>query len=109
MGIVTVFFGSIVITLSGAKGGSNPLRGDLLALAGAFLAACYTMIGKISRDRLSTTVYTTMVYAAGGLTVLVAALWQGIPLTGYGSRDLLCSLGLTIFCTLLGHSVFSWH
>ena len=107
-GIVMVFLGSVVITLGGAKGGNDPLRGDLLALAGAILVACYTMIGKISRNRLSTTVYTTMVYTAVTLTVLIAALWQDIPLTGYGSRDLLCSLGLEIFCTLLGHSVFSW-
>ena len=108
LGIFAVFTGSIVITIGGVKGGSDPLRGDLLALAGAALVAAYTMIGKISRSHLSTTVYTTIVYAAGMLTVLLAALWQKIPLTGYGSSDILCSFGMTVFCTLLGHSVFSW-
>ena len=107
-GIVAVFLGSVIITLGGARGGSDPLRGDLLALVGAFFVACYTMLGKISRSRLSTTVYTTIVYAAGTLTVLVAALWQKVPLIGYGNRNLLCGLGLAVFCTLLGHSIFSW-
>lgn len=107
-GIVAVFLGSIIITLGGVKGGSNPLYGDLLALIGAVFVACYTVLGKISRSRLSTTVYTTIVYAAGTITVLVAALWKQIPLTGYGSRNLLCGLGLAVFCTLLGHSIFSW-
>ncbi|MGI6013534.1 MAG: DMT family transporter [Oscillospiraceae bacterium] len=108
IGIVAVFFGSVIITLGGARGGSNPLRGDLLALVGAFFVACYTMLGKIVRSRLSTTVYTTIVYAAGTLTVLIAALWKQVPLVGYGSRNLLCGLGLAVFCTLLGHSIFSW-
>lgn len=108
VGIFVVFAGSIIVTIGGAKGGSDPLRGDLLALAGAFFVAGYTMLGKIGRRRLSTTVYTTFVYAAGLLTVLLAARLQGVPLTGYSSRDLLCALGLAVFCTLLGHSVYSW-
>lgn len=45
-GIVAVFLGSVIITLGGARGGSDPLRGDLLALVGAFFVACYTMLGK---------------------------------------------------------------
>ena len=40
--------------------------------------------------------------------VLAAALAGGQPLTGWGPVNLLAGLGMAVFCTLLGHSVFSW-
>ena len=42
------------------------------------------------------------------MTVLLASLAFGLRLTGYGTRNLLAALGLAVFCTLLGHSVYSW-
>jgi len=32
----------------------------------------------------------------------------GTPLTGHGTVNYLTGLGMAVFCTLLGHSVFSW-
>ena len=70
--------------------------------------AVYTVIGRVVRQRLSTTVYTTLVYGAGCLTAAALAAGGGVSLTGYDPVNLWIGLGLAVFCTRLGHSVFSW-
>ena len=106
VGIALAFAGSAAVAL-GSGGGGN-LRGDLLALSGAAFMAVYTVIGRIVRQKLSTTVYTTLVYGAGCLTAAALAVGGGVSLTGYDPVNLWIGLGLAVFCTLLGHSVFSW-
>ena len=101
------FGGSVAVALAGASGGSA-LRGNLFALAGSVCMAVYTMLGAVCRRRLSTTVYTSLVYLSAAGTVLAAALAGGQALTGWGPVNLLAGLGMAVFCTLLGHSVFSW-
>lgn len=108
IGIGGAFFGSVLIAVSDAGGGSNVLLGDGLALLGAVFVAVYTLIGTVVRRTRSTTVYTTVVYGAGALTVLLVLLLTGISPVGYGRSDYLASLGLAVFCTLMGHSIFSW-
>lgn len=108
LAIVLTFGGSVLVAFADTGVGSNPLRGNLTALAGAFCMAVYTMIGAVCRKRVSTSVYTFLVYTCATLTVLVAALVSGTPLVGHGSVNYLTALGMTVFCTLLGHSVFSW-
>ena len=106
--IVLTFAGSVLVAFADTGTGSDPLRGNLTALAGAFCMAVYTMIGAVCRKRVSTSVYTFLVYTCAALTVLAAALVSGTPLTGHGAVNYLTALGMTVFCTLLGHSVFSW-
>ena len=106
--IVLTFAGSVLVAFADTGAGSDPLRGNLTALAGAFCMAVYTMIGAVCRKRVSTSVYTFLVYTCAALTVLAAALVSGTPLTGHGAVNYLTALGMTVFCTLLGHSVFSW-
>ena len=108
LGIGATFAGSLLIAMADAGGGSDLLRGDLLALGGAATMAVYTMIGKVCRKRISTTVYTLFVYTAAAVTVLVLLLAGGTPVFGYAPKNLWAAAGLAVFCTLLGHSVFSW-
>ena len=56
----------------------------------------------------STTAYTLLVYFSAAVTVLVILLCTGTPVFGYGPVNWLAALGMAMFCTLLGHSVFSW-
>lgn len=105
--VLLAFGGSAAVALADGSGGSA-LRGNLFALAGSVCMAVYTMLGAVCRRRLSTTVYTTLVYSAAAAAVLAAALAGGQPLTGWGPVNLLAGLGMAVFCTLLGHSVFSW-
>lgn len=108
LGILLTFAGSLLIALSDAGGGDNILLGDALALTGALCMAVYTMIGKVCRRELTTTAYTLLVYFSAALTVLVILLARGTPLLGYEPFNWLTALGMAVFCTLLGHSVFSW-
>ena len=108
LAVALAFGGSIVIALSDTATGHDAVRGDVIALTGALCMAVYTMIGTVCRRRLSTAVYTCLVYTAAAVTLLVITLAGGMPLTGYGAVNGLTALGMAVFCTLLGHSVFSW-
>lgn len=105
--VLLAFGGSAAVALADASGGGS-LRGDAIALAGALCMAVYTMLGAVCRRKLSTTVYTALVYSAATATVLAAALAEGQALAGWGPANLMAGLGMAVFCTLLGHSVFSW-
>lgn len=105
--ILLAFGGSALLALSGG-GGAGELSGNLLALAAAAAAAFYTLIGRVQRGHLSTTVYTFLTYLACFLTLLALTAGAGTPLLGYGGRELLLGLALSVLCTLLGHSLFSW-
>lgn len=108
LAVALAFGGSVVIAMADTAVGPDAVRGDIIALSGALCMAVYTMIGAVCRKNISTTVYTFLVYCSAALTVLVIALFSGLPLTGYGEENVLAALGMAVFCTLLGHSVFSW-
>lgn len=105
--VALAFVGSAVVALGDSAGG-GALLGDLIALGGAAAMAVYTMIGAVCRRRLSTEVYTFLVYLAASASLLVTALASGTPLAGYGPVNGLTALGMAVCCTLLGHNVFSW-
>ncbi|WP_300690053.1 DMT family transporter [uncultured Oscillibacter sp.] len=106
--VLLAFGGSVAVALADSGGGGTALRGNLFALTGSVCMAVYTMLGAVCRRTLSTTVYTTLVYTSAAGTVLAAALAGGQALIGWGPVNLLAGLGMAVFCTLLGHSVFSW-
>ncbi|MBR4401130.1 MAG: DMT family transporter [Synergistes sp.] len=107
-GILLTFSGSLLIALSDAGGGDNILLGDIIAIAAAACMAVYTIIGRTCRRELTTITYTLLVYFSASVTVLIILLFTGTPLLGYGPVNWLSALGMAVFCTLLGHSVFSW-
>ena len=108
LAVTLAFGGSVVIAMADTAVGPDAVRGDIIALSGALCMAVYTMIGTVCRKNISTTVYTFLVYCSAALTVLVIALFSGLPLAGYGAENVLTAFGMAVFCTLLGHSVFSW-
>ena len=105
--IGVTLLGSVVIAWSDS-GSDAHLAGDLLALAGAVAVAVYTLLGRIVREKLSTTAYTYLVYAACALVLVLTCLVQEQKLLGYGFSPVLVGLLLAVFSTLLGHSIFSW-
>lgn len=105
--VLLAFAGSTVVALADSAAGTMRCwRFD--CLAGATAMAVYTMIGTVCRQRLSTSVYTFLVYTSAAATLLAAALLSGTPLAGYGPVNGLTALGMAVCCTLLGHNVFSW-
>lgn len=107
LAIGITLFGSVLIALSDSGSGSH-LYGDILALLAAVAVAVYTLIGRLVREKLSTTVYTYMVYTACAAVLVVTCLVQKLPLMGYGWSGVVVGLLLAVFSTILGHSIFSW-
>ena len=107
-GILLAFAGSIIIAMGDAGKSPNMILGDIIALVGAVFIAIHVRMGKLCRTNISTTVYTTIIYFFAALCMGVEMLIKGIPFTGYDGYNYLLALGLTVFCTFLGHSIFNW-
>ena len=109
MGAIAVtFLGSVLIACADSAAGGLHLYGDTLALLAAIAVAVYTLIGRIVREKVSTTVYTYVVYSACALLLVLTCLVQKQNLLGYGFSPVIVGLLLAIFSTILGHSIFSW-
>ena len=105
--ISVTLLGSVLIALSDSGRGGQ-LYGDILALLAAIAVAVYTLIGRVVREKLSTTVYTYMVYTACALVLVVTCFAQGYSLFAYGWSAVVVGALLAVFSTILGHSIFSW-
>ena len=105
--IGVTLLGSVLIALSDSGSGAG-LYGDVLALLAAIAVAVYTLIGRVVREKLSTTVYTYMVYTACAAVLVITCVVQGYSLFGYGWSAVIVGLLLAICSTILGHSIFSW-
>ena len=88
--------------------GPRPLYGNALAVVGAVMAAVYVLVGRSLRQRVALVPYVVVVYTACALTLFVVALAQGLPLSGYGTREWLIFLSLAVGPGLLGHTVVNW-
>lgn len=109
IGIVVTFVGTCVIAGADFGGGSYRIKGDLLALLACLLMSVYTLIGRyVRKSGVSTNTYTCILYVSAAVTVGLFAVLTGEPLSEISGRSLLCALALTVFCTFLGHSIFSW-
>ncbi len=105
--IAVTLLGSLLIAWSDSARGGR-LYGDVLALLAAVAVAAYTLIGRLVRARLSTTVYTYFVYVVCAAVLLVTCAVQGASLLAYGIRPVLVGAALAVVSTILGHSIFSW-
>lgn len=106
--IAITLAGSVLIAWSDSSSGGSHLYGDILALTAAIAVAVYTLIGRVARTSTSTTVYTYLVYLASAATLVLMTFLQGHSLTGHGPSGVIVGLLLSIFSTILGHSIFSW-
>ena len=106
--IAVTLLGSIAIAWSDSGSGGNHLYGDILALLAAVAVAVYTLLGRVVQKKLSTAVYTYLLYWACLLCLLVTCAAQGQNLFAYGIRPVMVGLLLSVFSTILGHSIFSW-
>lgn len=100
--------GSVLIAFSDSGAGGSRLYGDILALLAAVAVAAYTLLGRVVRETVSTTVYTFLVYTACTAVLLALCLICGYSLFAYGVGALIVGFLLAVFSTILGHSIFSW-
>lgn len=82
--------------------------GDLLALAGAWMAAGYILIGRRLRQKLSLVGYIFVVYGIAALVLIIVVLAAGLKLFGYPSEAYFWMILIALVPQLLGHSSFNW-
>jgi drug/metabolite transporter (DMT)-like permease len=82
--------------------------GNLLALAGAFFAGGYLMIGRHVRGTLCLPVYTFLVYGMAALVLIVMVLITGTPITQINAPAWMWILLIALVPQLLGHSTFNY-
>ena len=105
--IAVTLVGSGVIAYSDFSGEAG-LYGDILALLAAASVAVYTLIGGVVRKEVSTTAYTYIVYVSCAVVLVAACVVQGLSFVSYGYSPALVGLLLSLFSTILGHSIFSF-
>lgn len=82
--------------------------GNFLAIAGAWCAAGYLLLGRHIRPFLPLKVYTFMVYGIAGVTLGLAVWVAGERFGGYHPETYLWFLGLAVIPQLIGHSTLNW-
>lgn len=84
------------------------LRGDLLALSGAILAAFYYVLGRGLRRRMTIWPYVAVVYGAATVVLLLAMVASGTAFTGYPSTDWMVFGVLAVGPMMIGHTGQNW-
>jgi len=107
-GVLLAVVGAAVVGWGDLSADDSALLGDLLAVVGAAAMAGYLLLGRRVRSSVSTLTYTTLTYGTAALALGMTVLVRGIPLWRYAPTDWLVFLGLAIFPTLLGHTLFNW-
>jgi drug/metabolite transporter (DMT)-like permease len=107
-GIIALTFGGCVLIASSDMSGETGLLGDALALLSSILFAVYAMVGRRVRSKVSTLVYTSILYTSAAITSLIIIAVSDLPSIACGPDDLLLGLGLAVCCTIFGHTVYNW-
>lgn len=108
LAIIVTLIGSVLIAYADSFTSQTHLYGDLLALIAAVAVAVYTLIGRIVRSEVSTSVYTYLLYIVCAEVLLIVCLAQGHYIFAFGISAPIVGLLLAVFSTILGHSIFSW-
>jgi drug/metabolite transporter (DMT)-like permease len=112
IGLCVALGGGVLVAMSGGAGKPPtrhaPLLGDGLALAGAFMAAIYFLIGRRLRARLGVVVYVWLVYSVAAVILVLAVIASGQQVGGLPGQAYLWMLLMGLVPQLIGHSSFNY-
>ena len=108
VGILVAVAGSMVIGYGDFDVAGRALLGDGLALVGALAGACYFLIGRELRKRLSLLAYIWPTYSTAAAVLTLAALAAGDRLVGHTPQTYLLFLLLALAPQIMGHSMLNW-
>jgi drug/metabolite transporter (DMT)-like permease len=108
MGIFCTVAGSIVIAGTDVTFSRENLKGDLLAVLGALMAAGYLLTGRVVQRHLCLAAYTAGAYGAAAAVLGVACLGTKTPLHGFSTQTYLMLVLLAMIPQLIGHTIFNW-
>jgi drug/metabolite transporter (DMT)-like permease len=100
--------GSIHCPAAGIFFGGTAFLGDLLALAGAWMAAGYMLVGRRLRTRVSLIPYIFVVYGMAAILLVAIMFGMGESPLGYPAITYLWMVLLALVPQLIGHSIFNW-
>lgn len=100
--------GAVIVGWGDFRVSGTALFGDLLAFLGAVTISGYTIAGRFARQRMSATLYSTVVYALAAVILWLLMLPQGIPLAPYPVREWALFAALAVIPTILGHTLLNW-
>jgi drug/metabolite transporter (DMT)-like permease len=84
------------------------VRGDVLALAGAWAVTGYLMIGRRLRAKIDLIPYIFVVYSAAALSLLLALWILHVPVLGFQPITYVWLVLLALLPQLIGHSTYNW-
>ena len=123
VGLILALTGGVIVGLSDACAwhagalSCPPLRtffggtgflGDFLALAGAWMAAGYMLVGRKLRSKMELVPYIFVVYGMAAVVLMVIMLGMGKSPLGLPGLAYLWFALLALVPQLFGHSTFNW-
>lgn len=106
--VLLAIAGSVILSWGDFSAGGNTIYGDILALIGAIFIAIHYLFSSYLRTRIDTIPYTTLLYGFCTIILAAAVLLRGYSFVGYNVLDYGMFISLAFFCTILGHTLFSW-
>jgi drug/metabolite transporter (DMT)-like permease len=103
MGIALL--GVALIAWGDFASGPDPVKGDLLAVAGALALSVYHVAGRALRNSLPLGAYVLGVWLVAAVALAALAIATGVPLRGFSARSVLAILALAVVPTLGGHGL----
>ena len=100
--------GGLQCSLEGNMLGQEALKGNFLALVGAWCASAYMMCGRKVRGHLSNQSYSFIVYTIAALTLLIISLASRQPLQQVHGTDWIWLVLLALIPQIVGHSLLNW-
>jgi drug/metabolite transporter (DMT)-like permease len=100
--------GSIACPAAAAFFGGTAFLGDFLALAGAWMAAGYMLVGRKLRAKMDLIPYIFVVYGMSAILLVAFMFGLGESPLGFSPVTYLWLVLLALVPQLLGHSIFNW-
>lgn len=107
-GILLTLIGSAAIAGVDADHSKTALRGDLLSMLGAVMAAGYLVSGKVARRSLSLATHAFCSYGTAAVILLVLCILSSQALSGFSAKSYAALLLLALVPQLIGHTAFNW-
>ena len=100
--------GAITCRAAATFFGGKAFLGDFLALAGAWMAAGYMLVGRKLRAKIDLIPYIFVVYGMAAVLLIAIMFGMGESPLGLTPRTYLWMTLLALVPQLLGHSIFNW-
>lgn len=112
VGIAVALVGAINMSLAepgeALPAGGDAMVGNVLAVGGGVMAACYLLAGRSLRQRVPIFPYVTIVYTACVAALFPAVIVSDAPVVAYPAREWILFLAMAAGPGLMGHTVLNW-